>query len=48
MRRLAPERMDFLLAGNTPITERQCKQRFTTFLRIAAGLEEPNAAKALR
>ncbi|MGH9577500.1 MAG: tetratricopeptide repeat protein, partial [Terriglobales bacterium] len=47
-RRLAPEFIQSRLNGGIPYRKAEHRQRFTTFLRIAAGLEDPSAAEAFR
>ena len=47
-RRLAPEFVRSRLDGDVPFRNPEHRQRYTTFLRIAAGLEDPSAAEALR
>ncbi len=46
---LAPELVQTRIAGEWPLSVvPEYKRRATTFMRIAAGLEDPNAAEALR
>lgn len=47
-RRLAPVWVENFLAGRAIFRKPEHLRRATTFLRIAAGLEEPGAADALR
>ena len=47
-RRLAPAYVQSRLDGHATIREGEYRQRFTTFIRIAAGLEDPDTAKPLR
>jgi adenylate cyclase len=47
-RRLAPAWVERLLAGRAAYRKPEHLRRATTFLRIAAGLEDPSAADALR
>jgi hypothetical protein len=47
-RDLAPEFVEARLAGQWLSTSPEFRQRATTFLRIAAGLEDPSMAEALR
>jgi adenylate cyclase len=47
-RRLAPAFVERLLAGGSVQRKPEYHRRLTTFLRIAAGLEDPSAADALR
>ncbi len=47
-RRLAPELIAARLAGRVPTRNPELRQRSTTLLRIAAGLEDLSAADALR
>jgi len=47
-RKLAPELVETRLGGRWLSSDPQYRQRATTFLRIAAGLEDPSAADALR
>ena len=47
-RRLAPAYVQSRLDGHALIREGEYRQRFTTFIRIAAGLEDPDTAKPLR
>ena len=47
-RLLAPEFIRGRLDGSFPIRSPEIRQRFIRFLRIAAGLEDPSAADALR
>ena len=47
-RRLGPEWVQSRLEGGTALRKPEHRQRFTTFLRIAAGIEDPSAADALR
>jgi adenylate cyclase len=46
--RLAPAFVERLLAGGSSQRKPEYHRRLTTFLRIAAGLEDPSAADALR
>ena len=46
--RLVPELIQSRLNGVVPFRKAEDRQRLTTFLRIAAGLEDPSAAEALR
>jgi len=46
--RLAPEFFKVRLEGVSPFTQPEDRKRLQTFLRIAAGLEDPSAAEALR
>jgi adenylate cyclase len=46
--RLAPELTTERLAGRLSVQDPENKHRYTTFLRIAAGLEDPATADALR
>ena len=48
LRDLAPELVEARLAGQWMSTIPEFRRRATTFLRIAAGLEDPSAAEALR
>ena len=48
MRNLAPEMVEARLAGQWSASSSEWLQRATTFLRIAAGQEEPGAADAVR
>lgn len=48
LRGLAPELVQRWLQGGVAIADEKARHRFTTFLRIAAGLEDPSAADALR
>ena len=48
LRELAPEFVEMRLGGKWMITSPEARHRSTTFLRIAAGLEDPGAADALR
>ena len=47
-RRLAPEFIQNRLDGGATFRKPEHLKRFTTFLRVAAGLEDPSAADALR
>ena len=47
MRRLQPGLMQRWLQGGMAIADEHLRHRFTTILRIAAGLEDPSAADAL-
>lgn len=47
-RALSPDYLQSRLGGAAPFRKAEHRQRFLTFLRIAAGLEEPGAADALR
>ena len=47
-RRLAPDWVQSRLEGQAAIREGANRQRFITFIRVAAGLEPPEAAQALR
>ncbi|MBI3376298.1 MAG: tetratricopeptide repeat protein [Betaproteobacteria bacterium] len=47
-RNLAPELVDARLAGKWTMSNPALRQRATTFLRVAAGLEDTGAADALR
>jgi adenylate cyclase len=47
-RRIAPEFIQGRLGGFVPYRKAEDRERFSVFLRIAAGLEEPSAADALR
>ncbi len=47
-RRLAPDWVRSQLEGQAAIREGANRQRFNTFIRVAAGLEPPEAAQALR
>jgi TolB-like protein len=46
--KLAPEHFKFRLEGTSPFARPEDRARQHTFLRIAAGLEEPSAADVLR
>jgi adenylate cyclase len=46
--RLAPEYFRGRLEGSLPLARLEHRRRVQTFLRIAAGLEDPSAAEALR
>jgi tetratricopeptide (TPR) repeat protein len=46
--KLAPEHFKFRLEGTSPFARPEDRARQHTFLRIAAGLEDPSAADALR
>ena len=48
LRNLAPQIVEARLAGRFTFSSPSLVQRATTFLRIAAGLEDPGAAEALR
>jgi adenylate cyclase len=48
MRRIAPEFIRSRLEGVNPYRKAEDRERFSVFLRIAAGLEDPNAADKLR
>lgn len=48
LRRLAPEFLEARLNGYSPYRREQDRQRSLAFTRIAAGLEDPSAADALR
>jgi len=48
LRELAPEFVETRLAGQWMFTNPEARQRATTLFRIAAGLEDPSAADALR
>ena len=48
VRRVAPEFLDAQLAGAFFGRSAEVRQRYITFIRIAAGLEDPSAADALR
>ncbi len=48
LRNLAPEFVESRLAGRFTFSNPELVRRATTFLRIAAGLEDPGAAEALR
>ncbi len=48
VRKLAPELVDARVAGQFTFSNPVLLRRATTFLRIAAGLEDPGAAAALR
>jgi tetratricopeptide (TPR) repeat protein len=48
LRTLAPELVETRLAGQWLSSNPEFRRRATTFLRIAAGLEDPSAAEALR
>ena len=47
-RRIAPEFIQTRLNGTMPFRNPEHLKRFTTFIRVAAGLEDPSAADALR
>jgi tetratricopeptide (TPR) repeat protein len=47
-RQAGPEYVERLLAGNLTAHNSDLRARVTTFMRIAAGLEDPKAADALR
>ena len=47
-RRIAPEYIQSRLDGDVIYRQPEHRQRMTTFLRVAAGLEEPSAADAFR
>ena len=47
-RRLVPGWVESRLRGEASFRRHEDLRRFTTFLRIAAGLEDPGAAEALR
>jgi len=46
--RLAPELVKSRLSGESPLRDPDHRKRFLTFVRIAAGLEDPSAEGALR
>jgi hypothetical protein len=46
--RLAPEYFKIRLEGFSAYARQEDRTRQTTFLRIAAGLEDPSAADAMR
>lgn len=48
MRRIAPEFLEAQLAGHFIGRSAEVRQRYVTFIRIAAGLEDPSAADSLR
>ncbi len=48
MQRLSPGLVQRWLQGGAAIADETARQRFTTFMRVAAGLEDPSAADALR
>ena len=45
---IAPEYFRERMAGNLPLAQLEHRVRVQTFLRIAAGLEDPSAAEPLR
>jgi adenylate cyclase len=47
-RRMAPELIQSRLEGNWPFQRAETREHLSVFLRIAAGLEDPSAADALR
>ena len=47
-RRAGPKYVELLLAGNLTAHNPDYRARVTTFMRIAAGLEDPSAAEAVR
>ena len=47
-RRVAPEYIQSRLEGAAPFRKAEDRERFLVFLRVAAGLEDPSAADALR
>ena len=47
-RRIAPEYVQARLDGYAPYRRPEDLQRFTVFLRVAAGLEDPGAADKFR
>ncbi len=47
-RRIAPEFIQARLEGKWPFRKGETRERLSVFLRIAAGLEDPSAADALR
>ena len=47
-RRLAPEAIQLRLDGYSPLRDPEHRKRWTAFLRVAAGLDDPSAADALR
>jgi len=47
-RHIAPEFIQSRLEGKWPFRKAETRERLSVFLRIAAGLEDPNAASALR
>ena len=48
LKRIAPEFLDAQLAGVFTGRSAEVRQRYITFIRVAAGLEDPSAADALR
>jgi adenylate cyclase len=48
VRRIAPEFVQARLEGFAPYRKAEDRERYSVFLRIAAGLEDPSAADALR
>ena len=48
LRQIAPEFLQARLGGHSMISHPQFHDRLTVFLRVAAGLEDPNNANALR
>ncbi len=48
MQRLSPGLVQRWLQGGAAIADETARQRLTTFMRVAAGLEDPSAADALR
>jgi hypothetical protein len=46
--RIAPEYIRSRLGAANPYRKAEDRERFSVFLRIAAGLEDPSAADALR
>ena len=48
VRRLIPRWVERRLRGEIRFRRREDVQRYTTLLRVAAGLEDPSAAEALR
>jgi tetratricopeptide (TPR) repeat protein len=47
-RKLSPEYFKMRLEGQSPFARPEDRKRFKTFLRIAAGLDDPSAADTLR
>jgi adenylate cyclase len=48
VRRIAPEFIQSRLEGFAPFRKAEDRERYSVFVRIAAGLEDPSAADALR
>lgn len=47
-RRVAPEYVESRLTGNMPYRKAGDRERYSVFLRIAAGIDDPSTADALR